>query len=108
MNTKAKRKASPAKVRPAARAMAGLREALAHAKGELSNVVVHIPKDIDVRAIRDGQGLTQNAFAARYGLDVSALRDWEQGRRVPDRAARQFLKVIAREPKAVRRALAAE
>ena len=42
------------------------------------------------------------------GFALSALREWEQGRRMPDRAARLFLKVIAREPKAVQRALAAE
>jgi putative transcriptional regulator len=34
------------------------------------------------------------------------LQDWEQGRRRPDRAARAYLKVIAKKPKAVEEALA--
>ena len=39
-------------------------------------------------------------------IDVRALQDWEQGRRVPDRAARVLLTVIGHEPDAVVRALA--
>ena len=61
----------------------------------------------DARAIRKATGLSQSAFAWRYGFDVSALRDWEQGRRTPDRSARVLLAIIKYEPKAVERALAA-
>ena len=61
----------------------------------------------DARAIRKATGLSQSAFAWRYGFDVSAVRDWEQGRRTPDRAARVLLAIIRYEPKAVERALAA-
>jgi len=42
---------------------------------------------IDVRAIRDKLGLTQEQFAIRYGLEIEALRNWETGRRSPDTAA---------------------
>lgn len=59
----------------------------------------------DVRAIRDELGLTQEEFALRFGLDVAAVRNWEAGRRKPDRAARSYLAVIARDPRAVERAL---
>ena len=38
-------------------------------------------------------------------LDVSASQDWEQGRRVPDRATRVLLTVIDLDPEAVVRAL---
>ena len=38
-------------------------------------------------------------FAARYGLSVGTLRDWEQGRSQPDRPAQTLLRVIDREPK---------
>ena len=107
MKTRTKTRAG-GKARPAERVMAGLREVLAFTKGEPANVVVHDPSVPDVKAIRGAQGLTQEEFAARYGFALSALREWEQGRRAPDRSARLFLKVIAREPKAVRRALAAE
>jgi len=61
----------------------------------------------DAKAIRKATGLSQTAFAWRYGFDVSAVRDWEQGRRMPDRAARVLLAIIKYEPKAVERALAA-
>ena len=44
-------------------------------------------------------------FADRFGLDVRAVQDWEQGRRVPDRAACVLLTVIDRDPEAVERAL---
>lgn len=42
----------------------------------------------DVARIRAALGLSQEAFAARFGLDVTAVRAWEQRRRRPDRAAR--------------------
>jgi putative transcriptional regulator len=61
----------------------------------------------DAKAIRKATGLSQAAFAWRYGFDVSALRDWEQGRRTPDRSARVLLAIIKYEPRAVERALAA-
>jgi putative transcriptional regulator len=61
----------------------------------------------DAKAIRKATGLSQSAFAWRYGFAVSAVRDWEQGRRTPDRAARVLLAIINYEPTAVERALAA-
>ena len=61
----------------------------------------------EVRAIRGRSGLSQAAFAARYGLNPRTLQDWEQGRAQPDGPARAFLLVIDREPRAVERALAA-
>jgi putative transcriptional regulator len=58
-----------------------------------------------VKIIRRALGLSQDDFAARYHIPIGTLRDWEQGRAVPDQAARAYLTVIAREPEAVRRAL---
>ncbi|MDD9980909.1 MAG: hypothetical protein OXU81_06050, partial [Gammaproteobacteria bacterium] len=51
--------------------------------------------------------LSRQKFADRFGLDVRAVQDWEQGRRVPDRAARVLLTVIDRDPESVVRALTA-
>ena len=62
---------------------------------------------VEVRAIREAMGVTQEEFALRFGLDVAALRNWEQGRTRPDTAARALLRVIAHDPAAVERALAA-
>ncbi|GIL02696.1 MAG: transcriptional regulator [Alphaproteobacteria bacterium] len=81
-------------------------EAAAMARGEaVPGAVLHMPPD--VRAIRARLGLSQPAFAARFGLPVGTVRDWEQGRAVPDQAARVLLRVIEREPEAVARALRA-
>lgn len=61
----------------------------------------------EVRSIRRRSGLSQARFAARYGLNLRTLQDWEQGRAQPDGPARAYLLVILREPRAVERALAA-
>lgn len=60
-----------------------------------------------VRTLRRALGLSQQEFAARYHIPVGTLRDWEQNRSTPDQAARAYLKVIARDPEFVRRALGA-
>lgn len=82
-------------------------EALAIAKGETEPAGVYVPESVDVAAIRKKQKLSQEAFADRYGLSLGTVRDWEQQRRSPDRAALILLSVIDREPDAVTRALAA-
>ena len=82
-------------------------EALAIARGEAdpSTYRVHIPAAIDTSAIRKTLKLTQQQFAARYHIPVATLRDWEQGRRVPDAPARALIAAIREEPDVVRRAL---
>lgn len=55
----------------------------------------------DVPAIRHHLGLTQERFAELLGISVATLRNWEQGRRRPEGAARVLLCVAARNPKAV-------
>jgi putative transcriptional regulator len=59
------------------------------------------------KIIRRALGLTQEEFAARFQIPVGTLRDWEQGAAEPDQAARSYLKVIANDPEAVRKALEA-
>ena len=85
----------------------GLEEAIAFADGtaDLSLYRVHIPAEIDVRAIRGRLGLTQQEFAIRFGFSINTLRHWEQGRRVPEGPTRAYLLVIDREPQAVQKAL---
>jgi putative transcriptional regulator len=55
----------------------------------------------DVRLIRERYGLTQEKFACLIGISVATLRNWEQGRRKPEGAARVLLQVAARHPEAV-------
>ncbi len=83
----------------------GAREALAYAQGERDGFVAHVPEQVDVKAVRRKVGLSQAKFATQFGFSIDAVRNWEQGRRQPDVAARAFLMVIEHEPDAVRRAL---
>ena len=55
----------------------------------------------DVQAIRKQYGLSQEKFAILLGISVSTLRNWEQGRRRPEGAARVLLRVAARHPEAI-------
>jgi putative transcriptional regulator len=59
------------------------------------------------RLIRHRLGMSQTQFAAMFRVPVGTLRDWEQGRKKPDAPALAYLRVIARDPEAVMRALAA-
>ncbi len=54
-----------------------------------------------VRNLRRALGLTQEGFSRRYGIPIGTLRDWEQGRVIPDQATRSYLIVIARDPETV-------
>ena len=58
-----------------------------------------------VRMIRRALGLSQEEFAKRFHIPLGTLRDWEQGRKVPDTAARAYLRVIGHNPAAVTEAL---
>ena len=89
--------------------LAGLQDALAYAQGDTTRGAAHtvqVPDTVDVKAIRKRLGLTQVAFAQRYGFELSSIRNWEQGRRQPEGPARVLLLVIDKEPDAVHRALA--
>jgi putative transcriptional regulator len=61
--------------------------------------------DVDVKAIRQRLGLTQEQFALHYGLELDAVRNWEHGRRKPDTAAQSYLRAISNDPAGVEAAL---
>jgi len=85
----------------------GLDEALAVARGEVGVAKMHVPAEMDVRAVRAKTGLSQDAFASSFGFTVHQIRQWEQGRNRPLGAMRAYLLVIDREPAVVQRALEA-
>jgi putative transcriptional regulator len=58
-----------------------------------------------VKVLRRALDLTQQEFAIRYQIPLGTLRDWEQGRVVPDQPARAYLKLIAHDPEYANRAL---
>ena len=59
-----------------------------------------------VRDLRRRANLTQQEFAARLGVPVDTIRNWEQGKRLPRGPARALLAVIAHAPETVFAALA--
>ncbi len=59
----------------------------------------------DVRAVRERLAVTQEEFALMIGVSVATLRNWEQGRRVPEGPAQALLRVAAANPEAVVAAL---
>lgn len=70
-------------------------------RGELKPSRMVRVDEPDVRAVREGYGLSQSKFAALMGISAATLRNWEQGRRKPEGSARVLLRVVARNPKAV-------
>jgi putative transcriptional regulator len=77
-------------------------EALAHAKGE-GPAIIHAP--IAPREVREHAKLTQAQMAPLMGMSVSGYRKWEQGQRRVSGPAATLLRMIEKEPDAVRRAL---
>ncbi len=61
-----------------------------------------------VRHTREATGLSQDKFAERFALNVARLRDWEQGRYLPDSFSMAFLRVIGKNPRMVEEALQPE
>lgn len=59
----------------------------------------------EVRSLRQRARLTQIEFAARLGVPVETIRNWEQGKRMPRGPARALLAVIAHAPETVFAAL---
>jgi len=83
----------------------GLDEALEYSKGKKDKAVVHEFTPVDVKNIRAKVGMSQNEFASAFGISVSTLRHWERGDRTPHGPALVLLNVVAKEPKAVLKAL---
>ncbi len=82
----------------------GLEQAIRHRKGRrVARLRLHVPPQVDVKAVRERTGLTQEQFAATFAIGLGALRHWERGDRKPRGATLVLLNVIARDPQAVLR-----
>ena len=83
------------------------KEILAHVKGETRLPVrrVVLPDEVDVKRIRGKTRMSQAQFARAFCINPRTLQEWEQGRRKPDATTRAYLAVIARNQKAVLKAL---
>lgn len=84
----------------------GLEQAIRHRKGKrVARLKLHVPPPVDVKAVRERTGLTQEQFAATFAIGLGALRHWERGDRKPRGATLVLLNVIARDPQAVLRSV---
>jgi len=74
------------------RLIAAADEALAIARGEADpgTYRIHVPYEVDVKALRRKLHLSQDQFALRYHFTPARVRDWEQGRSKPDGAVRAY------------------
>src|SRR5687767_14328876 len=81
-----------------------VREMKAVMRGDIvpSRVFEFDEPSINVKAIRAQHKLSQQQFAVMLGISVKTLRNWEQGRRKPEGAARVLLLVAAKHPEALR------
>jgi putative transcriptional regulator len=63
------------------------------------------PETVDVKAIRNGLGMTQEEFAYRFGLGLDTVQNWESERRKLDMTARSYLTAIKHKAEHVEEAL---
>lgn len=85
-----------------------LQQALKIAKGKKKPKFVYfVLSPADIKEIRLGVNLSQAAFARTFQLSLDTVKGWEQGKRRPDAAATNFLRMIKADPEFVRRSLAA-
>jgi putative transcriptional regulator len=77
---------------------AGLTEALGVARHDAEPYKLHVPPELDVKAIRTKAGMTQKDFASAFGFGLDQLKQWEQGRVRPVQALRAYLMLIEDNP----------
>ena len=79
-------------------AEAGPRDPQAGSQPEAAKAAVGTSDADYARGVRARTKLTQAEFAARIGVPVETVRNWEQGKRSPRGPARALLKVIDKAP----------
>jgi DNA-binding transcriptional regulator YiaG len=96
------------------RLIQSLQEALGHAQGNTEVVrtshverveKINLPEILDVKEIREHLKMSQVEFSARFGINLSTLRNWEYGRRIPDLTTKTYLYAISRNAELVEKAL---
>ena len=84
-----------------------LKEGVQFAKGKNAHATVYaVLSAADVKAIRASVKMSQAVFARTFQLSLDTLKGWEQGKRKPDAAAANSLRMIKADPEYVQRALA--
>ncbi len=81
----------------------GLNEAVRHANGEkVPGLRIYTPEELDVKAIREETGLSQERFADQFGFTIAQVRNFEQHRSRPIGGERAYLELIRKEPGVMR------
>jgi putative transcriptional regulator len=75
--------------------------------GQDENDLTGFAPAIPPRVLRKQLHMTQTEFARALRIPLATLRNWEQGRVLPDPAARSLLAIVAKNPRAALKALAA-
>ena len=87
---------------------ANLKEAVRVAKGtSVPKSVYVVLAPAEIKAIRASVGMSQAVFARSFQLSLDTIKGWEQGKRKPDAAAANYLRMIEADPEYVQRTLAA-
>ena len=87
--------------------IASLEQAVKHATGhKVRGIRVTKVEMPDVKALRRSLHMSQNRFAVAYRIPLPTLKNWEQGRRLPDAPAAAYLLAIKRRPKEIMESLA--
>ena len=87
---------------------ANLKEAVRVAKGTTAPKSVYVVlTPVEIRSIRASVNMSQAVFARSFQLSLDTLKGWEQGKRKPDVAAANFLRMIKADPEFVQRTLVA-
>lgn len=85
-----------------------LKEAVKVAKGIKTPKSVYVVlTPAEIKAIRASVSMSQAVFARTFQLSVDTVKGWEQGKRKPDAAAANYLRMIKADPEHVKRMLAA-
>ena len=85
-----------------------LKEAVKVAKGTSAPKSVYVVlSPTEIKAIRASVGMSQAVFARSFQLSLDTIKGWEQGKRKPDAAAANYLRMIQADPEHVQRTLAA-
>jgi putative transcriptional regulator len=87
---------------------ANLKEAVKIAKGASAPKSVYVVlSPAEIKAIRASVRMSQAVFARSFQLSLDTIKGWEQGKRKPDAAAVNYLRMIQADPEHVQRTLAA-
>jgi len=88
---------------------ANLQEAVKVARGTVAPKSVYVVlTPAEIKRIRASVNMSQAVFARSFQLSLDTVKGWEQGKRKPDAAAANYLRMIKADPAHVQRTLAAQ